>query len=396
MTQSAQATRCAKCGAPLAPGASCASCLLGLGLQKGADAELFVTGAKETAAPPPSPEELAPFFPQYEIVELIGRGGMGAVYKALQKGLGRTVAIKVLPGDAAKDPAFAERFAREGRALAKLSHAHIVNIFDSGNAGGLYYFVMEYVDGTNLRDLVRSKTTTPKQALAIVGQVCDALQYAHEEGVVHRDIKPENILIDRRGRVKIADFGLAKLLGGTTADVTLTRSQQAMGTPHYMAPEQWEKPDEVDHRADIFALGVVFYELLTGELPLGRFALPSQKLSVDVKIDEVVLKTLAKEPSLRYQTASAVRTDVDHLAARPDPIPKSQRRGCIGSFFYRIGFALNPSSVPRKKLYGMELSSNLIPPGLILFLWYSAWLTDSAFLYFVAFFGTILIVRNTK
>jgi serine/threonine protein kinase len=150
--------------------------------------------------------------------------------------------------------------------------------------------------------------------------VCDALQYAHEEGVVHRDIKPENILIDRRGRVKIADFGLAKLLGGTQADVTLTRSQQAMGTPHYMAPEQWEKPDEVDHRADIFALGVVFYELLTGELPLGRFALPSQKLSVDVKIDEVVLKTLAKEPSLRYQHRQRrCATDVEPISRASIP-----------------------------------------------------------------------------
>jgi serine/threonine protein kinase len=364
---------------------------MGLGGDSGP--ELFVTGAKESA-PPPAPEELAPFFPQYEILELVGRGGMGAVYKAVQKGLQRTVAIKVLPADAAGDPTFAERFTREGRALARLDHANIVDIYDSGVAGGLYYFVMEYVDGANLRQMVRAGKVEPKQALRIVSQVCDALQYAHEEGIVHRDIKPENILVDRRGRVKIADFGLAKLLGAAPTDLTLTRTQQAMGTPHYMAPEQWEKPGEVDHRADIYALGVVFYELLTGELPLGRFAPPSQKLQVDVKVDEVVLKSLAKEPALRYQSASAVRTDVDRISAAPPP--PDVRRGCIGGLFHAVAFALNPAPTPRKRLYGMELSSNWIPLGLVAFLWFAAWTSEHPMLVFTALVGTFLVVRNTK
>jgi serine/threonine protein kinase len=366
-----------------------------MGLPGGEGPEMIVTGAVEPE-PPPAPEELAPFFPQHEIVELIGRGGMGAVYKARQKGLDRMVAIKVLPEGASKDPSFAERFAREGRALAKLNHANIVGIFDSGDAGGLFYFVMEFVDGTNLRQLIRAKSVRPKEALGIVAQVCDALQYAHEEGVVHRDIKPENILVDRRGRVKIADFGLAKLLGGTQPDVTLTRSQQTMGTPHYMAPEQWERPAEVDHRADIYALGVVFYELLTGELPLGRFPLPSQKLQVDVRVDEVVLKTLAKEPQLRYQTASAIKTDVAELAARPEA-PPPKKRGCLGGFFYRIRFALDPSIDARKQFFGMPLSSNWIPPGVVAFLWLAVFFaSESEFLWFAAILGTILVIRKTK
>jgi serine/threonine protein kinase len=396
MTQAGTHQRCPKCGDGLGAGGTCARCLLGLGLGGDSGPELFVTGAREST-PPPAPEELAPFFPQYELVELVGRGGMGAVYRAVQKGLQRTVAIKVLPAEAAKDPAFAERFTREGRALARLDHPNIVDIYDSGVAGGLYYFVMEFVDGANLRQMVRAGKVEPKQALSIVSQVCEALQYAHEEGIVHRDIKPENILVDRRGRVKIADFGLAKLLGAAQTDVTLTRTQQAMGTPHYMAPEQWEKPAEVDHRADIYALGVVFYELLTGELPLGRFAPPSHKLQVDVKVDEVVLKSLAKEPALRYQSASAVRTDVDRIAAAPPTPPAPEpRRGCVGGLLHRLAFAFNPAPNPRKKLYGMELASNWIPVGLATFLWFSAWLTDSVFLFLAAFVGTILLVRNVK
>ena len=393
MTDGNAQRRCPKCGDALGAGGTCARCLLGLGLGGDSGPELFVTGAKESA-PPPAPEELAPFFPQYELVELVGRGGMGAVYKAVQKGLQRTVAIKVLPADAAGDPTFAERFTREGRALARLDHPAIVDIYDSGVAGGLYYFVMEYVDGANLRQMVRAGKVEPKQALSIVSQVCDALQYAHDEGIVHRDIKPENILVDRRGRVKIADFGLAKLLGAAPTDVTLTRTQQAMGTPHYMAPEQWEKPAEVDHRADIYALGVVFYELLTGELPLGRFAPPSHKLQVDVKVDEVVLKSLAKEPALRYQSASAVRTEVDRIANAPPP--QEVRRGCIGGLFHSLLFALNPAPTPRKRLYGMELASNWIPIGIAAFLWFTAWTSEHPMLAFTAFVGTILLVRNTK
>src|SRR4029434_1066198 len=158
-----------------------------------------------------------------------------------------------------------------------------------------YYLMMEFVDGVNLRQAMKAGRFSPGEALSIVPKVCEALQYAHEQGILHRDIKPENILLDAKGRVKIADFGIAKLVGEDRPNLTLTNTGAALGTPHYMAPEQLESPADVDHRADIYSLGVVFYELLTGELPIGRFAPPSRKSSVDPRVDEVVLRTLEKE-----------------------------------------------------------------------------------------------------
>lgn len=264
------------------------------------------------AAPPPY--VVAVHFPQLDDLEIVGQGGMGAVYKARQKGLDRMVALKILPPAEDSESRFAERFSREAKALARLDHPNIVTVHDSGKAGDLYYLMMEYVDGMNLRQMMESGKLEPEQALAIIPPICDALQYAHDEGVMHRDIKPENILIDRRGRVKIADFGLAKLTTGRATDYTmtaLTAPQQVMGTLHYMAPEQFERPADVDHRADIYALGVVLYELLTGELPLGRFPLPSEKSDSDPRLDEVVIRSLEKEPDRRYQRVEEVKTDIE-------------------------------------------------------------------------------------
>lgn len=269
--------------------------------------------ARPSGFTPPKPHELEQHFPQLEILDLAGHGGMGAVYKARQRGLDRMVALKILPPEVGKDPSFAVRFEREARALAKLSHPNIVGVHDSGNSGGFYWVLMEYVDGVNLREAIQTKELSPEEALAIVPQICEALQYAHDEGVVHRDIKPENILLDKKGRVKIADFGLARLLGQAAENFTLTGTHQVMGTPKYMAPEQMEGSHEVDHRADIYSLGVVFYEMLTGELPLGRFDAPSQKVQLDVRVDDVVLRTLEKEPSRRYQNASEIKTDVESI-----------------------------------------------------------------------------------
>jgi predicted Ser/Thr protein kinase len=287
--------------------------------------------AKYSPGPiPPSLEELAQQFPQLEILELLGQGGMGIVYKARQPRLDRFVALKILPVEAGRDPAFAERFAREARALAKLTHPGIVTVYDFGESDGRFYLLMEFVDGVNLRHLLRERPLKPDEALQIVPQLCEALQYAHEQGVIHRDIKPENILLDKRGQVKIADFGLAKLLGQKAEDSALTGSHQVMGTPHYMAPEQLERPLTVDHRADIYSLGVVFYEMLTGELPLGRFAPPSQKVQVDVRLDEVVLRALEKEPERRYQHASEVKAEVEsitHTVSQPErPTAASDQR----------------------------------------------------------------------
>jgi serine/threonine protein kinase len=266
---------------------------------------------------PPSPEDLEKRFPQLEILELLGKGGMGAVYKARQPGLDRLVAVKILPPEIGADPAFAERFTREARALAKLSHQNIVAVFDVGQADSYCYFIMEYVDGANLRHLIETGGLKAEEALAIVPQICEALQFAHDEGIVHRDIKPENILVDKRGRVKIADFGLAKLLGKAPAEFTLTGTHQVMGTLHYMAPEQMRGAAAVDHRADIYSLGVVFYEMLTGQLPIGKFEPPSKRVQVDVRLDEVVLRSLENEPARRYQQVSEVKTAVESVTSKP-------------------------------------------------------------------------------
>ena len=263
---------------------------------------------------PPLPEQLKPYFPQLDILELIGAGGMGAVYKAVQQKLGRAVALKILPLEIARDAAFAGRFNREAMALALLNHPNIVAVYDFGQSGAYYFFIMEFVEGTNLRQLIRDKSLGPRQALELVMQICTALQFAHDERIVHRDIKPENILISKKGQVKIADFGLAKLMG-PAPDTSLTASQMVMGTLNYMAPEQRENSKAVDHRADIYSLGVVFYEMLTGEVPMGRFDPPSKKVHVDVRLDEVVLHALEREPERRYQHVSQVKSNVETITA---------------------------------------------------------------------------------
>ncbi len=280
------------------------------------DQSSWETLPTKPAPGPPRPAELEHSFPQLEVIGLLGQGGMGYVYKARQKGLDRLVALKLLPREVSKESDFAERFGREARALAKLSHPGIVVVHDSGQVGGLYYFIMEYIEGLNLRELLHRTEgrLDTDRALQIVHSVCDALEYAHDEGVVHRDIKPENILLDMKGRVKIADFGLAKLLGaeddGSPSHLTLNSPQQMLGTPHYMAPEQTERPLTVDHRADIYSIGVVFYEMITGELPLGRFPLPSEIGRGDAIHDDIVLRALEKNPERRFQRASDVQTAV--------------------------------------------------------------------------------------
>jgi tRNA A-37 threonylcarbamoyl transferase component Bud32 len=310
------------------PQGLCRECLMKLGRPDGPKTDQVETSADQSDIPtnvtppagfvPAEPVELEKQFPQLEILELLGQGGMGVVYKARQRQLDRLVALKILPPHIGQTEAFAERFTREARSLAKLSHPRIVMIYDFGHTeAGLYYFIMEFVDGTDLRRVIQAGELSASEALTIIPQICEALQYAHEEGIVHRDIKPENILLNKKGQVRIADFGLAKLLDSPAAGPTstLTKVGQQMGTPHYMAPEQIEHPSGVDHRADIYSLGVVFYEMLTGELPLGRFDPPSHRAKVDVRLDNVVLRTLEKQPERRYQHVSEVKTDVESISS---------------------------------------------------------------------------------
>jgi tRNA A-37 threonylcarbamoyl transferase component Bud32 len=285
--------------------------------------ETVLSGEAPAAQPPLPPRDIAPHFPQLEILECLGRGGMGVVYKARQKSLNRFVALKLLAPERINNPEFAGRFAREAQALAALNHPNIVTIYDFGQAGGFYFLLMEFVDGVNLRHLLRARKFTPEEALVIVPPLCDALQFAHERGIVHRDIKPENILLDKSGRVKVADFGIAKMLGngaaagGGETNAPANATRQAVGTPGYIAPEQAAHPQRVDSRADIYSLGVVFYEMLTGELPGKRIEPPSRKVQIDVRLDEIVLRALEQKPELRYQQASVLKTQVETIAQTP-------------------------------------------------------------------------------
>ncbi len=317
-------SQCPRCGDSLptdAVGGLCPRCLMVGAMQPTQD------GESNAALPPLTPEELAPHFPQLEILECLGRGGMGVVYKARQKSLNRLVALKLLAPERADDPQFAARFEKEAQALAALNHPHIVSVFDFGSvvqSSGLpsdqprglnhiYYLLMEFVDGVNLRQLLQTKRLTPKEALSIVPPVCDALQCAHDHGIVHRDIKPENLLIDKSGVVKIADFGVARIIRDGSNDSHATHeahvSHPVLGTPAYAAPEQ--QNGHADHRADIYSLGVVLYEMLTGERPKDKIEAPSKRVQVDIRIDEIVLRALEKTPELRFATAAEFRTQVE-------------------------------------------------------------------------------------
>ncbi|MGE3309250.1 MAG: serine/threonine-protein kinase [Limisphaerales bacterium] len=320
---------CAQCGAQLpsdTSGGLCPRCLL---LRVAEPTEPGSTSPETTThQPPPSLDAVAAAFPQLEILSLIGQGGMGVVYRARQKSLGRMVALKLLAPHRAHDTAFADRFAQEARALAALSHPHIVTIHDFGRSADFYFLLMEFVDGVNLRHLLQSRRLSPEEAIAIVPSLCEALQFAHERGIVHRDIKPENLLLDQAGRVKIADFGIAKILGpepgpgpGPSESASAPKGTQTVGTPGYMAPEQCLDPKTADSRADIYSLGVVFYEMLTGERPDERLQPPSRRVRIDVRLDAIVLRALDANPERRYQTADELRTHLETVVVEPSPSP---------------------------------------------------------------------------
>ena len=292
------------------------------------------------AAPfsPPPAAQIAEFFPQLEVYELLGYGGMGMVYKARQLNLDRLVALKILSPELSAQPAFAERFSREAKALARLHHSNIVSVYDFGRAGPYYYFLMEFVDGVDLHTLIQRKELKPPEALRIVMEICQALQFAHDEGIIHRDIKPANILLDKKGRVKMADFGLAKLAGpgGQRLPPSPSTTGHASARRNTWPRNKSRNPSEVDHRADLYSLGVIFYEMLTGELPLGRFPLPSQKAHTDARLDKVVMRALEKEPDRRFQQASEILTQVETFSVPATAAAVRSRKMAV---VYGIGLA---------------------------------------------------------
>ncbi len=275
---------------------------------------------------PPSLEELQAALPEFQFEELLGRGGMGAVFKAVQTSLGRTVAIKVLPVALMEreDAGYAARFEREARITGGLNHPGIVSVYGFGRTpGGLLYMVMEHVNGTDLaRRLRDGGPLAPEKAAALLAQVCEALETAHRAGIVHRDLKPANLLLTRDGAVKIADFGLAKVFGvqPSGCESPGTDSLKAelptvigatVGTAEYSAPEMLTPGATVDARADLYALGVVLYQMLTGEPPRGRWKLPGAAGS-DGRFDAVIQKAMQADPAARFQSAAEMQRALLH------------------------------------------------------------------------------------
>ncbi len=308
------APTCRTCGAPLEGGsAECPNCLFQLAVDVGT--------VERVCAPPftaPDPERLAALMPDFEFVDLLGRGGMGAVYKVRQTRLNRMAAMKVLPPERAADPEFVERFFREAQALAQLSHPNIVDVYDMGQRGPYLYILMEYVEGKPLRESIRNPPLEPAEALRLTSLLCGALQRAHDLGIIHRDIKPENILVLPDGTVKLLDFGLVKLSQDSRLDrFTLTEINLRVGTPQYMAPEQMSGSLDVDHRVDIYATGVLLYEMLCGAPPAVNYSPPSRKAAVDPRVDRVVERALRESPDERYRRADELRRDIEHIVRTP-------------------------------------------------------------------------------
>ncbi|WP_404485973.1 serine/threonine-protein kinase [Pseudomonas sp. HT11] len=275
--------------------------------------------------------------PGYDIEGEIGEGAMASVYLATQRSLERKVALKVMAAALAADPSFCERFLREGKTLARLSHPHTVTIHDIGNVGELYYMAMEYLPNGTLKERIAAGLT-PEQGVTLIRQIASALGYAHAQGLVHRDVKPANILFRADGTAVLSDFGIAKSLDDRTQ---FTQAGFAVGTPSYMSPEQ-ARGQEIDGRADLYALGVVLYEILVGELPysgtdalstaLAHLTEPLPELPVHHgRYQEVLRKLLAKDPAERFPDAAALLRALDQLPAdspeatlvRPLPIPLS-------------------------------------------------------------------------
>ncbi|MEZ5385857.1 MAG: serine/threonine-protein kinase [Prosthecobacter sp.] len=278
------------------------------------------SGSSRAAAwEPPTPEELQKMLPKFEVTALLGRGGMGAVYKGIQKSLERAVAIKILSAELdEKEQGFSERFKNEARSMAKLNHPGIIGVHDFGQTPeGLLYIAMEFVAGTDVsRMLAKQGKLPPEHALAITAHICDALGYAHGKDIIHRDIKPANIMVSYDGVVKVADFGLAKM---TKAPNTgLTQSGMAMGTLHYMAPEVLMLGGSADHRVDIYAVGVMLYQMLTGKLPQGMFDPPSKQIAgLDPRFDEIIKQAIRDDREVRYQSVLELRTALDAILTQP-------------------------------------------------------------------------------
>lgn len=262
----------------------------------------------------PSVEELVPLFPNYQIHSLIATGGMGAVYHAVQISLDREVAIKILPAEFSSDASFCQSFESEAKAMARLNHPNLIGVFDFGEVAGMLFIVMEYVPGLSLHDVSGGAPVNPAEVIRVLKQISRGLSHAHDNGILHRDIKPANILLDQHAQPKIGDFGLAR-----PVDLKVQEGEVIYGTPGYTAPEVLVPPHHADQRADIFSLGVMLHELLTGRLPEADPRPPSAICHCDPRLDAVVRKATHPRPEMRYQKASQIADDLDKIESGAGP-----------------------------------------------------------------------------
>jgi serine/threonine protein kinase len=287
-------------------------------------AALQITGPLTPSGRIPVP---LPVVGDFRLIELLGSGGMGSVYRAEQISRKRTVALKLLQKGVTGRPGFVERFRREVRTMGRLDHPNVVRYLAAGEANGFIYLAMELVDGGSLASWFKQLPRLPvADAVRVARECAQALQYAHEQGLIHRDVKPDNVLLTAQGQVKLADLGLAKATGDT--DMALTQTGVGIGTPLYAAPEQLRDARNVDARSDLYALGGVLYQALTGRTPfaadnliellrskeIGVYVPPSRVVpEIPTALDHVLLRLLAKNPDHRYRNAGEFLHDLTAL-----------------------------------------------------------------------------------
>ncbi len=307
----------------------------------------------------PEPAELNELFPGYQIEGLIATGGMGAVYCAVQKSLDRTVALKILPHEFSNDAAFCEGFEAEAKAMARLNHPNLIGVYDFGEVNGMLYIIMEYVPGKSIYHSAHGQAIDPTEVIRLVSGVCSGLAHAHENGIIHRDIKPSNILLDLNAQPKIGDFGLARPM-----ERQIQEGEEIFGTPHYTAPEVVDHPHSVDYRADIFSVGVLLHELLTGRLPADDPRPPSAISRCDSRFDAIVRKATHPTPSSRYSNAGEMAKDLARISSAP--ASRVQRAGPVPG---RVGAGPGPriaAPLQPRRTVRMKKSSNFPIIGFLL------------------------------
>ncbi len=314
----------------------------------------------------PEPSDLAPLFPAYEIYDLIATGGMGAVYRAVQKSLDRTVAIKILPMEFSEDAEFCAGFEAEAKAMARLNHPNLISVYDFGSVNGMLFIVMEFVPGKSIYHSAYGKAIDPTEVIRLVTGVCSGLSHAHENGILHRDIKPSNILLTSQAEPKIGDFGLARPMERKTQ-----ADEEIFGTPGYTAPEVVNTPALVDHRADLFSVGVFLHELLTGKLPTDDARPASVIAGCDPRFDAIIRRATDPLPAHRYSSAAQIASELQQITAAPKAAAVAQLAGNpqAGAARPPLPRRTTPVSAKRQSM-NFKWVGPLIAISIMAFCWY--------------------------